>query len=88
MQLIIEPRLDSLIGPDVWFTIAEGIETVEICFLNGQDTPYIEEDRPFSTDGLVLKARLEFGVAPMEWRGISVNPGSPDNLSLMNIKKK
>lgn len=78
-DLIIEPRLDSLIGPDCWFNIVDPgrLDTVEVCFLNGQDKVYIESQLGFSVDGISLKARLDFGVAPIEWRGMYFNPGQP-----------
>ena len=44
-------------------------DTVEVAFLNGVETPYLEEQYSFEQDGLVFKVRMDAGVAPMDYRG-------------------
>jgi hypothetical protein len=42
LNLIIEPRLED-ISAKAWFMVADNFPGVEVCFLNGMDAPYIEQ---------------------------------------------
>ena len=76
LQVIAEPRLDaaSLIS---WYLAADPsqIDTVEYCFLEGQEGVYLESRLGFDVDGLELKARLDFAAKAIDWRGFWKNPG-------------
>lgn len=48
---------------------------IEVAFLDGIDTPYIEQQDAFDTDGARFKVRLDYGVAAHDWRGIATNAG-------------
>ncbi len=76
LQVIAEPRLDaaSLIS---WYVAADPsqIDTVEYCFLEGQEGVYLESRLGFDVDGLELKARLDFAAKAIDWRGFWKNPG-------------
>jgi hypothetical protein len=76
MEVIIEPRLESILGPKAWMVIADpsSIDTVEVCFLNGMDTVYLESQLGFSVDGISMKARLDFGASIIEYRGMHLTP--------------
>ena len=77
LQVIAEPRLDasSLIS---WYLAADPsqIDTVEYCFLEGQEGVYLESRLGFDVDGLELKARLDFAAKAIDWRGFWKNPGA------------
>lgn len=49
---------------------------VEVAFLDGVDTPYIEQQDAFDTDGARFKVRLDYGVGGHDWRGIATNAGA------------
>jgi hypothetical protein len=49
---------------------------VEVAFLDGVDTPYLETAQAFDTDGGKLKVRLDYGVAGHDWRGAVTNAGA------------
>ncbi|MEO4012564.1 ClpP-like prohead protease/major capsid protein fusion protein [Pseudomonas rossensis] len=70
-QLIVESRLDRLSTP-YWFVAAEqGSDTIEVAYLEGVDTPYLEEQVGWSVDGVSLKVRIDAGVAPLDYRGLA-----------------
>ena len=49
---------------------------IEVAFLDGVDTPYLETAQAFDTDGGKLKVRLDYGVAGHDWRGAVTNAGA------------
>ncbi len=49
---------------------------IEVAFLDGQDTPYLELQNGFEVDGARYKVRLDFGVAALDWRGAVTNAGA------------
>lgn len=42
---------------------------IEVAFLNGESTPYLETESAFDTDGARYKVRLDFGIAAIDYRG-------------------
>jgi len=70
-QLIVESRLDPMPTP-YWYVAAEqGSDTIEVAYLDGVDTPYLEEQEGWSVDGVSLKVRIDAGVAPLDYRGLA-----------------
>ncbi|MGE1609516.1 ClpP-like prohead protease/major capsid protein fusion protein [Pseudomonas monteilii] len=70
-QLIVESRLDRMATP-YWYVAAEqGTDTIEVAYLDGVDTPYLEEQEGWSVDGVSLKVRIDAGVAPLDYRGLA-----------------
>jgi len=49
---------------------------IEVAFLDGVETPYLETAQAFDTDGGKLKVRLDYGVAGHDWRGAVTNAGA------------
>lgn len=72
-DLVDTPRLSG--AP--WYALADaGIEPVfEVAFLDGVQTPTLEQEINFRTDGLAWKAVHRYGVAAVGWRGAAKNPG-------------
>jgi hypothetical protein len=52
------------------------IDTIEYCYLEGQQGVYTETRQGFDVDGFEIKARLDFAAAPVEYRGLQKNVGS------------
>jgi len=74
LELIAAPNLTNATA---WYLFADkGTPCVEVAFLNGQQTPYIEEEVQFMTDELRMKVRLDFGVAATDWRTGFKNAGA------------
>lgn len=49
---------------------------LEVAFLDGIQTPFMEMDTNFRTDGIAYKARLDFGVAGVGYKGAVWNAGA------------
>lgn len=49
---------------------------IEVAFLDGIDTPFLEQEDAFDTDGARFKVRLDYGVAAHDHRAIATNAGA------------
>ena len=49
------------------------IDTIEYCYLEGQQGVYIETRQGFEVDGVEIKARLDFAAAAIDYRGLQKN---------------
>lgn len=54
--------------PSTW--LRQRLDTIEVAYLNGVDTPYIDQMEGFSVDGVTTKVRIDAGVAPVDHRGL------------------
>ena len=76
---IVEPRLDAVAGgTTAWYLVADPaqIDTIEYCYLEGQQGVYIETEQGFDVDGVKIKARMDFGAAALDFRGLQKNAGA------------
>lgn len=71
---IIEPQLDSS-SATAWYMAADPsqIDTVEISFLSGEESPVLENEWDFDKDCYKYKIRQTFGVKAIDWRGLFRN---------------
>jgi hypothetical protein len=69
---ITEPRLDAN-SQTGWYLIADpaDIDTIEYCYLEGQEGVYFETRQGFEVDGMEMKARMDFAAAAIEYRGMA-----------------
>lgn len=51
-----------------WYLINK--EAVEVSYLDGIDTPYMEQQQGFTVDGVSTKVRIDAGVNVIDYRGI------------------
>lgn len=51
-----------------WYLINK--EAIEVSYLDGIDTPYIEQQNGFTVDGVATKVRIDAGVNVIDYRGI------------------
>lgn len=51
-----------------WYLINK--EAIEVSYLDGIDTPYIEQQQGFTVDGVATKVRIDAGVNVIDYRGI------------------
>lgn len=78
-EVIPEPRLDDAATLDWYQTAARGRDTIEVAYLNGVETPYIEQQQGFNVDGVATKVRIDAGVAPRDHRGLVKVKGPAKN---------
>lgn len=74
LTVIVEPLLDGN-DADGWYLAADPsqIDTVELSFLSGEESPVLESDMHFETDTYRYKVRQTFGCAAIDWRGLYRN---------------
>lgn len=75
-QVISEPRLDDNSATAWYLAAAQGTDTIEVAYLNGVDTPYMEQQQGFTVDGVATKVRIDAGVAPLDFRGLQKANGA------------
>ncbi len=74
---IIEPRLDAVSETGYYMFADPGqVDVLEVAYLDGNEGVYLESRIGFEVEGLELKARLDFGVAPIDFRGMVFNYGA------------
>jgi hypothetical protein len=73
-DIVDSPRLSGT----AWYLMADPMDepVFEVAFLDGVQTPYLEQDEPFDVDGIRWKIRLDYGVGAIGWRGIVKNLGT------------
>jgi hypothetical protein len=71
LQVIVEPVLEAY-STTGWFLAADyaSVDTVEVSFLQGEESPVLENEWDFNTDCYKYKVRQTFGVAAIDWRGL------------------
>lgn len=71
---VVEPQLEAN-SSTIWYGAADynQIDTVELTFLQGEETPVIETEWDFAKDGFRSKVRQTFGVKAVDWRGLYTN---------------
>lgn len=74
-DVIAEPRLDDADTKAWYLMAAKGADTIEVAYLNGVSTPYIDQQEGFTTDGIATKVRIDAGVAPLDYRGLVKSSG-------------
>ncbi len=76
LEVVVEGRLDAT-STSVWYAAADPaqIDTVEYCYLEGQEGVYLETRMGFEVDGVEIKARLDFASKAIEHRGLYKSTG-------------
>jgi len=74
---VVEGRLDDS-SATAWYLAADPsqVDTVEYCYLEGQNGVYIETRNGFDVDGMEIKARLDFAAKAIDYRGLYKNVGA------------
>ena len=77
LQVVVEVRLDAN-STTAWYMAADSnqVDTIEYCYLDGQDGVYIETRNGFEVDGVEIKARLDFAAKAIDYRGLYKNVGA------------
>lgn len=77
LQVVVEARLDDTSAIS-WYMAADTsqVDTIEYCYLEGQNGVYIETRQGFDVDGMEIKARLDFAAKAIDYRGLYKNVGA------------
>ncbi|ADK99394.1 prohead protease/major capsid protein fusion protein [Brevundimonas subvibrioides] len=77
-EIIVESRLNRTSGATPWFMAADPnqVDTIEYAYLDGDDGVFLDEREGFDVDGIEYKARLDFAVKAIDWRGLYQDPGT------------
>lgn len=71
-------RLDAK-DAKAWYGISNPayVDGIVVGYLDGNQTPYLEQHQGFTVDGVAWKVRLDAAPAIADYRGIYKNPGNP-----------
>ena len=71
--LITDPRLNAT----EYYMVAKASEAplIEVAFLDGNQTPYVESQMGFTVDGSMWKVRMDYGMSGIDFRGGVYNAG-------------
>ena len=74
IKVIIEPTLDAS-STTVWYLAASTsqVDTVELTFLAGEESPVLESDWVMTNDTYLFKVRQTFAAAAIDFRGLYRN---------------
>ena len=77
LQLVVDPRLDALSSTAAWYLLCDPaiLPVIEYSYLSGFEGLYVETRNGFDTDGVEIKARLDFGAGGIDYRGAFRNVG-------------
>ena len=67
-QVVSDPRLDVASATAYYLAAGQQFDTVEVGFLDGNQSPVLEQQAGWSIDGTEFKVRIDVAAAPMEWR--------------------
>jgi ATP-dependent protease ClpP protease subunit len=76
-EVISDARLDAASATAWYGTANSGVtDTVEVSYLDGVETPTLEQKTGWNVDGVEFKVRMDAGVAPLDFRTMVSNPGA------------
>jgi hypothetical protein len=74
LTVVVDPQLDANSATN-WYLAADTaqIDTVELTFLSGEESPVLESEWNIKNDTYLYKIRQTFGVKAIDWRGLFRN---------------
>jgi hypothetical protein len=77
LTVVVEPTLDANSATAFYFAANHSqVDTVEITFLEGEQSPVLENEWDFDKDVYKYKVRQTFGVAAIDYRGLYKHAGA------------
>lgn len=76
-EVISDARLDAA-STTAWYLAADpnATDTVEVSYLDGASTPWLEQQDGWKVDGVEFKVRLDAAVKALAWEGLYKNAGA------------
>jgi len=77
LEPVIESRLDAA-SALAWYLVGDpsACDTVEFCYLDGEEGLFTEQSVDFDSDGLKVKGRIDFAAKAIDHRAMYKNPGA------------
>lgn len=75
LEVIVDPLLDDD-SATAWYLMAASSPIVEVSYLDGVDTPFLDSEQGFTIDGVRWKVRLDYAKGAIDYRGAYKNPGA------------
>lgn len=76
-NVIADARLDANSTTAYYGTADAGaFDGIEVAYLDGQNEPFLEQQRGFEIDGIAYKVRIDCGVSPLDFRSFQKNAGA------------
>lgn len=77
LRVVVEPLLDAN-SSTAWYLAASNnqVDTVEVTFLSGEQSPVLESEWDFDKDVYKYKVRQTFGTAAIDFRGLYKHAGA------------
>lgn len=70
-ELVFDARLDANSSTEFFLAASPSIyDTIEVAYLNGVQTPVLEQKEGWGVDGVEFKVRLDAGVKALDFRGL------------------
>jgi len=75
-EVISDARLDAA-SATAWYGVADQnmSDTIEVSYLDGNQTPTLEQKNGWNIDGVEFKVRMDAGVKALDFRTMAKNPG-------------
>jgi len=67
-QVVSDPRLDADSVTRYYLAATQQWDTIEVAFLDGNQTPTLEQQMGWAIDGTDFKVRIDIAAAPMDFR--------------------
>lgn len=76
-EVVADARLDAA-SSQVWYGSADPTtnDVIEVAYLDGNETPTLEQQNGWDVDGVEMKVRMDAGVKALSFFGLSKNPGA------------
>ena len=75
-QVISEARLDDSSATSWYLAAGSMYDTIEVSYLDGNSTPFIDQMDGWGVDGTSFKVRIDAGVSPLDYRTVSKSTGA------------
>lgn len=75
---VVEPIFDARMTGTAWYLAADPnqFDGVEISYLDGNETPFMDEQIGWNSDGIEYKVRIDAVAKAMTWESLYKNPGA------------
>lgn len=72
LQVVTDGQISTSQSATAWWLAASPsqVDTIEVTFLRGEESPVLEREQGFKTDSIIYKIRQTFAAAAIDYRGL------------------